>query len=133
MATHLQKLLNDRLNPFLALSAGRFYGFGPQAPQVFATRTSIRAIHRGGLRLKIDFWESGLDDLENLCCVLPDQAYLVVCGMSETLGCRDQKWELPGFQMSRNSDIKTPRLFSGTGNPSKPARVGAMSDCSTLL
>ena len=39
----------------------------------------------------------------------------------------------PSCQKPRRSGIKTPKLFRGIGKPNRPARVGAMSDCSTVV
>lgn len=42
-------------------------------------------------------------------------------------------YDVPSGQNDKKSGMNIPRLFRGTGKPSKPASVGAMSDCSILL
>lgn len=39
---------------------------------------------------------------------------------------------IPVSQRGRKSAMKTPKLFCGTGKPRRAARVGAISDCSTV-
>ena len=40
---------------------------------------------------------------------------------------------LPVDHNGRNCAINTPKLFSGIGKPRRPAKVGAISDCSIFV